>query len=277
MISLPPVLKTVHQQITKTLKESPRLVWINDQPTKDDLDHITKEGSEVSEFDPEYLRKEMLDALQSNKATLITRTSRIAKVLAIVYPDQESQIPWDLFGKIFTAFGENKPNWRLVWFAHPKLRSLPENNAEVSAKHMNGGYAYPCQPATIVLYRWEEAPRVLIHELLHAACTDSPHDSLELKEAKTETWAEIFLTGILSAGKPKLFKELWKIQRQWIADQEYVLTHDHGVRGPRDYAWRYTIARRFVLKEFGCDLPLASAGARDNLTGSMRFTSPGLR
>ena len=275
-MKFPPILKTVHEQITKTLEESPRLIWINDQPTKDDLDHIMKEGNEESEFDPACLRKEMLDALQNNKATLITRTSRIAKVLAIVYPDQESQIPWDLFGQIFTTFGENTPKWRLVWFANPKIRSLPENNAQVTAKHINGGYAYPCQPATIVIYRWEEAARVLIHELLHAACTDSPHDPLELKEAKTETWAEIFLVGILSAGKPKLFKELWAVQTQWIADQEYVLTHDHGVREPADYSWRYTLARRFVLKELGCDLPEASLAARENLAGSMRFTSPRL-
>jgi hypothetical protein len=276
-MKFPPMLKTVHEQITKTLKESPKLIWINDQPTKDDLDHIIKEGSEPSEFDPDCLRKEMLDALKNNKAILITRTSRIAKVLVITYTEEESQIPWNLFGEIFTAFGENKPMWRLVWFANPKIRPLPEKSVEVTAKHMNGGYAYPCQPATIVIYRWEEAPRVLIHELLHAACTDSPHDSLEIKEAKTETWAEIFLTAILSRGKPKLFKELWSIQTHWIADQEYVLTHDHGVREPRDYAWRYTLARRFVLKEFGCDLPEASVAARDNLAGSMRFTSPSLQ
>ena len=283
---LPLVLKIVHEEITNRLRSAPKLVWIADQPTQADLDHVLKQGSDFSEFDPLQLRKKMLEDLQNKKAILLTRTSKIAKILAVIYPEQESAIPWDLFGKIFTAFGESSKPWRVVWFANPTPRMLPAAAAPPSAPpaaaqapaaaHMNGGYAYPCEPSTVVVYRWEEAARVLIHELLHAACTDAPEDPIEIKEAKTETWAEIFLAAILSAGKPKKFAQLWKIQAQWIADQEYVLSRDHDVMEPSDYAWRYTLARRFVLKEYGCGLPVPSADPRAAIGGSMRFTSPAL-
>jgi hypothetical protein len=273
---LPPVLRIVHEEITNRLRDAPKLVWIADQPTQADLDHVLKQGSDFSEFDPLELRKKMLTDLQNKKAILLTRTSKIAKILAIVYPEQEFAIPWDLFGKIFTSFGESSKPWRVVWFANPTPRELPLSSQNPSSANMNGGYAYPCEPSTVVVYRWEEAARVLIHELLHAACTDAPEDPIEIKEAKTETWAEIFLVAILSAGKPKKFAQLWKIQAQWIADQEYVLSRHHDVMEPSDYAWRYTLARRFVLKEFGCGLPAPSADPRAALGGSMRFTAPAL-
>ena len=276
--SVPPLLQTVYEEVTQRLSVAPPLVWVNDQPTQEDLDHILKEGSTPSEFDSNNLRKEMLDALQSFQATLITRTSKYAKVLAIVYPGQESSIPWDLFGKIFTAFGPSKSKrlWRFIWFANPAPRELPAAGQQAVAEHMNGGYTYPCDPSAIVVYREEEVVRVLIHEMLHAACTDSPTDMLELKEAKTETWAEIFLVAILAAGRPRIFAKLWQIQAQWIADQEYVLMTDHGVKGPLDYAWRYTLGRRMVLEGLGYQLPPASMDPRAALAGSMRFTSPEL-
>lgn len=271
---LPPVLQTVFEEVTQRLQTSPPCVWVHDEPTKEDLDHILKEGSTPSEFDSNNLRKEMLDALRAKRAILLTRTSKYAKVLAVVYPEQEARIPWALFGKIFQAFGPSaRGGWRFVWFANPAPRLLPAPQTPVAAEHMNGGYTYPCDPSAIVVYREEEVARVLIHEMLHAACTDSPTDMLEIKEAKTETWAEIFLVAVLAAGKPRLFSKLWRIQAQWIADQEAVLMRDHGVRGPEDYAWRYTLARRFVLEGFGCELPDPSSGAS---AVTLRFTSPWL-
>ena len=272
-----PFLKTVYEQVTLSAAAGQKLVWVDDQPTQDDLYHIIREGSSTSEFDSNNLRKEVLRDLQANRAKLVTKNSKIAKVLAVVYPDQEAKIPWDTFAKIFAAFGPShgKP-WRFVWFANKMPRELPPPMEKPVAGHMNGGYTYPCDPSAVVVYREEEVARVLVHELLHAACTDAKEDMIELVEAKTETWAEIFLISILSAGKPRLFAQLWKIQAQWIADQEYLLMNEHGVQAPTDYAWRYTVGRRFVLQGFGIDLPWPSADPRANIAGSMRFTSPGI-
>jgi hypothetical protein len=261
---LPLVLSTLGREL-HTKDKLP--VWVNSQPTDDDLEHLFKEGGSASEFDPRGLRKQMLDDLVAKRAVLITRTCSLAKIMAVVYPEQIPRIPWDLFGSIFQAFGKGVKGWRLVWFANPTPRDLPQKGHVPSAYHVNGGYAKRCTPNSIVIYREEEVARVLIHELLHAACTDKI-DSLEMIEAKTETWAELFLLAIIAKGRPRVLQNLWNIQSQWIVDQEELLKA-YGVRSPCDYAWRYTVGRRHVLESLGCTLPKPK-----NTCTSLRFTSP---
>jgi hypothetical protein len=286
-------LETVVNSIRKR-KDTP-FTWVRDEPTEDDLQHIIKEGVETpSEFDPLHLRKQVIDDLVSGKAKLVTKRGPYAKVLAIVYSD--TVVPWNTFADIFKAFGEpakGKPLWRIVWFAHPKKREfpfpetksapyniLPKNvNAsfhlknQVQPLHINGGYAYPCQPETIVIYREEEVCRVLVHELLHAACTDNMKHPEWMREVLTETWAEIFLIAILAKGSLGKARKLWKIQAQWIADQESVLKGVYGILGPESYAWRYTVGRRQALMRLGMEIP---TGVPDSFPNSLRFTSPAL-
>ena len=275
-LKIPLVLETLCQR-QKTNEE---LVWVNDEPSQEDIDHLLKEGEESSPFDPLGLRLQVLQDLRSKKAELITKRCEYAKVLAIVYPT--TTIPWDLFAKIFAAFGKPKapyaphPLWRVVWFANSTLRLFPSLNSEIGPAHINGGYAFPCRPETIVIYREEEVARVLIHELLHAACTDSKDDPIEMKEAKTESWAELFLIAIQTAGKPRKTLRLWKAQAQWIVDQETILKNSYGVNNPSNYAWRYTVARREVLEGFGCVLPSSRGKDKSKANVTLRFTHPSL-
>jgi len=247
--------------------------WVDDQPTDDDLDHIFKQTSD--QFDRLELKDSMLRDLRAGKASLVTKSSEYAKVLAIVYPDTE--IPWDMFAQIFTAFGKpSKPSrgsWRIVWFAHPSLRTRPDGT-EPGPEHVNGGYTYACTNDTIVIYREEEVCRVLVHELLHAACTDHEGLSEVDNEALTETWAELFLVGIQAKGSLQKAESLWKAQAQWIADQEDVLRRENKVNDRQSYAWRYTVARRAVLHGFGITLPHPSASP--SVGTSMRFTHAGI-
>jgi hypothetical protein len=246
--------------------------WVRDEPTQEDLDHILKE-TEPSPFDSK-LRAEVYNDLKAGKARLVTKRGPTAKVLAIVYPD--TKIPWNTFGKIFQAFGPAKPQWRLVWFANKKLRTFPETTqanlpTHVKPAHINGGYAFACQPETIIIYREEEVERVLVHELLHASCTDDMRQPEEIREVLTESWAELFLIAILS-NTPAKAKKLWAIQAQWIIDQETVLK-GMGVNTPADYAWRYTVGRREVLERLGLRFPPPSQDPAFMLGGSLRFTS----
>ena len=264
-------LETLVARIDRTHYE-----WVRDEPTQEDLDHILKE-TEQSPFDSN-LRAEVYNDLKAGKARLVTKRGPTAKVLAIVYPD--TQIPWATFGKIFQAFGPPKgKQWRLVWFANKKKRTFPEgpitqanlDSEHIKPTHINGGYAYACQPSTIVIYREEEAPRVLVHELLHAACTDDMKQPEEIREVLTESWAELFLIAILSTTAAKA-KKLWAIQAQWIVDQETVLK-GLGVVTHKDYAWRYTVGRREVLESLGLPFPPPSQDPAFMLGGSLRFTS----
>jgi len=129
-------------------------------------------------------------------------------------------------------------------------------------------------PGSIVIYREEEVERVLIHELLHASCTDDMNKSQEETEVLTETWAELFLVSILANGSKKKAHQLWKIQAQWIANQEAALMQ-MGVTCPKSFAGRYTVGRRQVLEGLGIQLPSASSSLEERSI-SLRFTSPEL-
>lgn len=268
-------LFTIVKKIDRTPYE-----WVRDEPTEGDFSHILKEIS-PSEFDPLNTRAEVYNDLKAGKAKLVTKRGVTAKVLAIVYPG--TKIPWKTFGKIFQAFG--KPSgkgsnyWRVVWFAHPRRREFPNisndiRSLNVEPVHLNGGYAYACE-SEIIIYREEEVERVLVHELLHASCTDDMRNSVEIREVLTESWAEIFLIAILSDSLTKA-KNLWRIQSQWIVDQESILRNKHDVNGSKSYAWRYTVGRREELEKIGFRFPSPSHDPNTTIGGSLRFTSPSL-
>lgn len=289
---------SVLEGIVQRLRTEP-FEWVRDEPTAEDLEHIKREGNSPSQFDPLGLRKQMTDDLASGKAVLKTKSGPFAKVLAVVYP--ETQIPWKALGKIFSSFGappkektfgapkepKNKKGWRVVWFAHPKKRVFPDIKNAISTEnvtqqmkaiqpqHINGGYAYACAPETIIIYREEEVERVLVHELLHAACTDDMSKPEWMREVLTETWAELFLVAIL-AGSLRKAKKLWAIQAQWIADQESVLVNEYNITKPEHFPWRYTVGRSSVLKGLGIPLPPPSADPKFMLGSSLRFTSSAL-
>jgi hypothetical protein len=294
-------MSAVLEGIVQKLKVKLPFEWVRDEATVEDLQHIQREGTTPSQFDPLELRKQMLDDLASGKAVLRTKRGPFAKVLAIVSP--ESKIPWKTLGQIFSAFGPPKGKksvWRVVWFAHSKKREFPDFTEtenvtrhftetenvtrhftethgladSVKPQHINGGYAYACAPETIIIYREEEVERVLVHELLHAACTDDMSKPDWMREVLTETWAELFLTGILAQGSLPKAKKLWKIQAQWIADQEAVLMGEYKITSPEHFPWRYTVGRRSVLEGLGILLPNYSANPKFMLGTSLRFTSP---
>lgn len=180
---------------------------------------------------------------------------KYGKVLLLQQKDQDVRIPLNTWGRILQSFGGF---FRIIWFAADVPRVLPQRGELVGPQHINGGYTYPCDSTGIVIYRKEEATRVLIHELLHASCLDSADASVEQKEATTETWAEIILVAILSKGDTKKAETLWKLQCQWISDQNSELKTYYNVHTSSDYAYRYTIAREKELKKKGIPLPPAS-------------------
>jgi len=304
---LPLFLNTMINEIGQRLQNAEPFTWVADEPTEDDMNHILEQGA-PSEFDTLGLRSRMISDLKSKKASIVCKSGPYAKVLAIVYPDTQipwkifSSIfqafgrpkglghkgrpkglghkgrpkdlghkgrPKDFSPKGSGPKGRPKP-WRIVWFANPSPRLVPTNHLQGEApgpEHVNGGYTYPCQPDTVVIYREEEVCRVLIHELLHAACTDDMSKSEEEREALTESWAELFLIAVKSRGNPREAARLWRIQSHWIADQEALLSRN--VKGPADYAWRYTIGRRGILESWGFTLPPPSGA----VITSLRFTA----
>ena len=273
---LPLVLSTLVDNLGRKISGAP-IQWVRSTPSNTDLEHIQKEGAE-SQFDPLKLRATLLKGNPTVFCRdLYIKNKHLARVLVVCEKGSTPIIPWLLYSRIFQAFGVctiSKEPWRVVLFAASASRLFPEPGVKPEHEHLNGGYAYPGVPSSVVIYRQEESYRVLIHELLHACGSDNMNNSEWKRESFTETWAELFLIAILAKGSKAKAQRLWEIQSQWIADQEFILTQEHGVTSPDDYAYRYTIGRRDVLKGLGLPLPPPSQNPKGNLMGSLRFTSP---
>jgi hypothetical protein len=126
-------------------------------------------------------------------------------------------------------------------------------------------------PGTIVIYRKEDALRVLIHELQHAGCLDDHSAAIAYLEAKTEAWAELIyaMVGAIVHGmKPSV---AWSKQTAWSAAQNQRLRTEFGVTGPSAYTWRYTVGKEEVWISMG--LHVTNPGPR---TTSLQLGSPEL-
>jgi hypothetical protein len=149
-----------------------------------------------------------------------------------------------IWARIFSIFGVRGA--RITWFAHPSPRLLGPAGVPPGPDAVNGGYCIRGQPGTVVIYRAEDATRVLIHELLHATWSDSRHAAaVPHIEAETEAWAEIIYSLLLD-GREGLQRQL-----EYAVNQNQLLRDNYGVHGPRAYAWRYTVGREAVWRRLG--------------------------
>lgn len=126
------------------------------------------------------------------------------------------------------------------------MREFPSNGEIVRPYHINGGFTYPSLN-TVFIYRFEEFPKVLLHETIHHMPMDVhgqwPYESImkmyhELhiskqgcntnqcttdimpNEAIVETWAELLHIGFLNYEYPSMnFNTLLKTEQTWAAQQ----------------------------------------------------------
>jgi len=245
----------------------PREPLIDDSPTKEDIDLLKHEAEGDSIIDKVNFRKQVLQMWTSKQVVLKVRElPGRTRVVFLGTEDQWQKIPWDLWSRIFQAIGH--PVGRVLFYAHPSERYYPSTKEKIQAENINGGYTNLCSQERIVIYRFEEATRVLLHELLHTACFDKEKPVEDL-EATTEAWTEIFLCALLSKGHSHSFGKFWKQQCQWIQTQCADLETRWSIQGPQDYVWRYTIGKRAVLEGLGFFKKVANG----NQPG-LRFTTP---
>ena len=236
-----------------------------------------REGTSESAFDALKLRKKMWDGHKTGKVRMESRECDYARVIAFI--DHGKHVPWELWGRLFQWLGwagagagagsGQQEQWRIIWFAADHPRMFPSFGEPLAAEHLNGGYTMPCSHKAVVVYRFEEATRVLIHELLHASCLDPHNETIQIKEATIESWAELFLTALLSHGVPKRAAKLWRKQAQWVRDVNSRAGRHHSVSDPDAYGWRYTVGREAVFESLGIKIPTKPSST---LAGSSRFT-----
>ena len=249
--------------------------WTSSRVLPSDIAFLEKECAAPSDFDPFGWRKEVLQKYKKGDSVADVRECAHGRVVAMGEADVLTGIPWGLWGRILRQH-KGKTKAKIFFLASPYLRTIPKNpRTPIGPPHINGGYTYHCNMETIVIYRAEDATRVLIHELQHASCLDHMKDGTDIIEAKTEAWAELLYAGLLSRGKKALFHELVQKQADWMSAQNAeVKKHIRGHQFP----WRYTVGKEEVwnswLEAKLPPNPLHHVSAKLPPPTSLRLTPP---
>lgn len=241
--------------------------WIEDAPSSDDVGLLLDESEKTSGIDEVNFRKQVVTMWKKKDVELrVNVLPGRTRIVFLGTSEQFQKVPWELWSRIFQAIAH--PIQRVLFYAHPSERFFPFSAKTIQAENINGGYTNLCSQELIVIYRFEEATRVLLHELLHTACFDKEKDTVSL-EANTEAWTEILLCAILSKGYPRTFAKLWKQQCQWIQSQALELERKWSVHGPESYPWRYMNGKMDVLVSMGF---MVKCKELDKV--GLRFTTP---
>ena len=247
---------------------------------QNDIPFLVKECNMDSEFDPHKTRQNMINRAKSGESTIQIMQCDYGQVL-VVYHDklQYNHIPWELWGRILRLYTEGlKPSragrgpkdvckpFKIFFLASPHLRLFPKNGP-IEPQHINGGYTYPCNHETIIIYRAEDATRVLIHELMHSCCLDHMEQGVDQVEAETEAWAELIYIALLSRANTKVFQILLRQQSDWICNQNERVRH---MIIDKQFPWRYTVGKEEVWERWG----ILERNWTHRKMESLRLTSP---
>ena len=229
----------------------PAPVWSSSSITHVEKRMLQRECQEPSPFDPYETRRVMMNSFDT--LTVITKECPYGKITVLLDSSISNEdIPWELWGRILRMYGSTEP-FRIYVLAHPRLRQFPAKGESIGPEHINGGYTYPCKKRMIMIYRAEDATRVLIHELQHASCLDHREHTVDQQEAETEAWAELIYIALLSEGSPARFRQLQRDQSRWMAIQNKKVAS--YLKTPTEFPWRYTIGKQEVWERWGIFLP----------------------
>lgn len=138
-----------------------------------------------------------------------------------------------------------------IWLIPLSLkRCFPQKGEKVSAKHINGGYTY-LHDHTIYIYRYEEFPKVILHEVLHHSklqiqwttkqwmrlydflridttnCPTNCQTLLQPSEAIIEAWAIYYQCMFLAYEKQQSFQSFYQQELDWSLYQTRRLLNYH--------------------------------------------------
>lgn len=239
------------------------------EPSYADLHYIEKVATEADTFDVLGLKRQMWLAYQQGQARILKCQSDYGTILLLTFIHNPLKPEWNTWWRAARLLSP-RAQVRVLIFANPQLRLLPKAPAKIGPEHVNGGATMPCDPQSIVVYRKEEATRVLIHELFHSSCSDPYHKETPDIESSTEAWTELLLCAMAAKGLYKPWSTAVKQQFQWALRQE-ATTRDSGqVVSKADYGWRYLTGRLAVWRSLG--LPVPYIEGKYQPVSSLRFT-----
>jgi hypothetical protein len=262
--------------VEKEFKE-PEPEWTTLQPeeVENDIKYLYKECDVPSEFDPNNNRNQML---HSHHSKMIIKRCQFGQVIAIgTEQDVEENIPWGLWGRILRRYSDlHKIPFKVFLLATHTLRTFPKHiNHVIKPENINGGYTYSCNRETIIIYRAEDATRVLLHELMHSCCMDNHKLGIDRVEAETEAWAELLYVAFLSRGILTVFNRLLRKQCEWIIIQNTKVKKH--MKHPTDFPYRYTVCKELVWRRWGIinkKIDSKISAMEDTFGNSLRLTYP---
>jgi len=274
---MPPVLQSFWKDpvldMSKKVWGAKKEEWIDDSPRLEDTAMLKRYAEIDSTIDEVNFRQDMISKWKDEGSGVTLKVRELpgrTRLLFLGTDEQWSQIPWNFWARIFQAI--DHPIGYTLLYADPRPRIDPISKyRQLKAQDINGGFSYMCRQDVVVIYRFEEAARVLLHELLHTACFDNEKGVEEL-EAHTEAWTEVFLCALLSKGSPTKFNSLWRKQVAWMTEQAKSLSLERNINGPRDYAWRYMTGKMAVLDAMGFLEGYKNLAIVPTI--SLRFTTP---
>ena len=268
------LLNTILDRIKRDFEE-PEPEWVNTDVKDADLKFLHDECTKDSEFDPHNKRKSMYESLTSGNMYVVVAKCEYGQVFcAFETMEQMGQMPWGLWGRILRMFAEeDRKPFKVFFLANKSLREFPPGKEPITPENINGGYTYRCDPETILIYRAEDATRVLIHELQHSCCLDKPENGVDIVEAETEAWAELFYMAILSQGRKYMFNDLIKRQSEWMRKQNAKVRKHMKHPDSMEFPWRYTIGKEEVWKRWGI-LSYEDLKPEIRMPNSLRLTYP---
>lgn len=217
----------------------------------EDKQDLEAECLHPSAFDPTGSRKKMYTAFLQGKIPFEIRECEYGRVIAL-YNNTRQSVPWGLWGRILRTYAsrDNKGPARVFFLANPSLREFPHRaSSAITPRHINGGYTYNGDNRSIMIYRAEDATRVLIHELQHASALDHMECGVDHVEAETEAWAELLYMGFLSMGDQAMFDALVGMQSEWMMSQNKRVKRYIGAT--HTFPWRYTVGKEEVWRRWG--------------------------
>lgn len=275
MVQRSPVVKLILDAVKKDMEDDAP-IWYSGEVFTGDMEFLYEECTNVSEFDPHNRRNMIYNALKDGDARLIIKKCEYGKVIAVLLRDeQEKDIPWELWGRILRMYaGKHNKQFRVFFLADDRIRTFPEKGHAIKPQNINGGYTYICNTKSIMIYRAEDATRVLIHELMHSSCADNHENGIDIVESETEAWAELIYIALLSQGKPYIFNALIDRQSEWMRKQNNIIRKYH-INNPeyQEFPWRYTIGKENVWRRWGI---LCDNDSKPNIKvgNSLRLTYP---
>jgi hypothetical protein len=227
--------------------------WEETYISDSDMEYLDEECNKDSEFDPLNKRRKMYENMMDGYNISLKVKCKYGEVIIILDEEtQFSQLPLGLWGRIFRLFLEkDNKSFRVFFLPNKSLRQFPDSIYPISPENINGGYTYRCNKETIVIYRAEDATRVLIHELQHSCCLDNIDKTLDEIEAETEAWAELFYCAVLSRGKKYIFKDMIQRQSEWMKKQNNKVRQHMANPNSREFPWRYTIGKEEIWRRWG--------------------------